>query len=74
MPTMRTVIVIKGVVDVPDPSGLREQREAERRSFASGLGGRTFKYSRRARVGERIELPAHEAEHLAALGTVRIVS
>jgi hypothetical protein len=69
---MRTVIVTRGVIDIPT-GGLREQREVERRSNASGLGGRTFKFSRRYQVGERIELPAHEAEHLAALGTVKIV-
>jgi hypothetical protein len=71
---MRTVIVTRGVVDVVDPSGLREQREVERRSNASGIGGRTFKYSRRAGVGEQIELLTHEAEQLAALGIVKIVT
>jgi hypothetical protein len=69
---MRTVIVTRGVLDIPT-GGLREQRETERRSNASGLGGRTFKYSRRYQVGEQIELQAHEAEHLAALGCVKIL-
>jgi hypothetical protein len=70
--TMRVCVVTRGVIDIPT-GGLREQREVERRSSGSGVGGRTLKYSRRYKVGDRVELEAHEAERLAGLGIVRFV-
>ena len=78
MSTMRTVIVTRGVVDVPDPSGIATQRAIERQSAMvggiTGISARTHKYSRRYQVGQTLVLPSEDAVHLAALGTVKIVS
>jgi hypothetical protein len=70
---MKIVQVVRGCIDIPDPAGIAAQRETERLSYGHGIGGRTLKFLRRYQVGERLELPAHEAQRLAGLGCVRIL-
>jgi hypothetical protein len=70
MTSTKTAIVIRGVVDTPAPAAIAEQREVERRAL--GFGARNCR-ARRYFPGEIVELPASDAEHLAATGFVRIV-
>jgi hypothetical protein len=69
----QTVLVLRGIVDVPDtsPAALAEQRLIERQ--APGHGARTFKHRRLFHVGERLMLSAGDAERLARAGVVEIV-
>jgi hypothetical protein len=64
----RTVLVTRGCIDVPDVRALTEQRRLNPQSF----GARTFAlgFTRRYRVGERLELEVDEAERLAKAGIV----
>jgi hypothetical protein len=71
---MQSVIVTRGVIDVPDanPATIAEQRLINQ--LGQGHGGRTFKHRRLFHVGERLSLPDGEAARLAALGIVDLVS
>jgi hypothetical protein len=64
------VVVRVGVIDVPDPSAIGEQRRLARLDAAAA---HTFWHIRRYVVGETILLPKGEAARLAAAGIVELV-
>jgi hypothetical protein len=70
----RSVVVVRGSVDVPaaDPAAIAEQRRIN--LLSSGFGARTHAYTRRFYPGEMIVgLPAADAHRLARLGVVTLV-
>lgn len=68
---MTKVIVRVGVVDVPGSAALTEAYRLQPQSF----GARTFAlgFTRRYRVGERLELEVDEAVRLAKAGIVVLI-
>jgi hypothetical protein len=65
------VVVARGVVDIPDPAAVGEQRRLA--ALNPGFSARTFAHVRRYRVGETITLPAGETARLVELGVVTLV-
>jgi hypothetical protein len=68
---MIEVIVVRGTVDVPDPSALGEQRRLN--LLSNGHAARTGQHIWRYWPGDTIELPAAEAARLIQLGICKRV-
>ena len=72
MAPTRTCIVTNGVIEIHiDAAAVAEQRRINH--WALGHGARNHQFTKRYRVGDRIELPGGEAKRLARCGTVEIL-
>ena len=68
--TMQKVLILRGVVDVPDVAFLAEQTRLN--ALSAGFGARTGAHLRRYRQGDTTMLPTGDAEQLQKLGIVRL--